>query len=931
MPLSLAEIKLRAIRFSQDWADASRERADSQTFWNEFFEVFGRSRKLVATFEEPVKNLKGDSEFIDLFWPGTLIAEHKSRGKPLDKANSQAIGYVHNLLNTNRGDEAPDYILLSDFARLSLHNLADESQSLEFPLADFPQHIRSFVFIAGYQSRKLDPEDPANERAVVKLAHLHDQLAAANFTGPPLERFLVRVLFCLFAEDTAIFDEPDMFKNFLLNHTKPDGSDLGSQLAQLFQILDTPRDQRPSNLSEDLAAFPHVNGALFGETLRFPIFSTAQRNALLDCARFQWAKISPAIFGALFQDVMAADTDQPDKRRQIGAHYTSERDILKLIRSLFLDDLHAEFSAAGKERRKLNALHDKLARLRFLDPACGCGNFLVITYRELRRLELDVLKAIHGTDQPGFNVGSFLRLDVDQMFGIEIEEWPARIAEVALWLLDHQMNQLASETFGQHYARLPLKASPHIHVANALRVDWNTILPAGQCSYVLGNPPFVGKKARNAQQVADIETVFHDVKGAGVLDYVACWYRRAAEYMKHTPISAAFVSTNSISQGEQPGILWPSLSRTNGFQIHFAHRTFAWMSEARGKAHVHVVIIGFGTRTTAPKPIHDYDPDPDHPTITLVSNISPYLAKGGDDVLLNRTKPLCPVPEMQFGNMPNDDGNFLLTDSEKSALVKADPAAADFIRPFLSAKEYLHGTNRWCIWLKDADPADYRRSKMILARIEKVHQYRHASKRETTKELADAPALFGEIRQPSTRFVLVPRHSSENRRYIPLSYFTPRHIVGDSCMFIPNATLFHFGILSSNMHLAWVKQVCGRLESRFRYSAGLVYNNFPWPDVIPPATRSKIETKAQTVLDTRARFLKTGSTLAQLYDGVHMPATLHTAHSALDLAVDRAYRPQPGGGFPSDRHRFEFLFALYERLSAPLTPPPKTSRKPHTK
>jgi hypothetical protein len=493
-----------------------------------------------------------------------------------------------------------------------------------------------------------------------------------------------------------------------------------------------------------------------------------------------------------------------------------------------------------------------------------------------------------------------------------------------MWLMDHQMNIRLSEVFGQYSARLPLKKSPTIVRGNALRLDWANILPPPKCSYVLGNPPFVGKKARNAEQQADMDTVFAHAKGTGVLDYVCCWYLRAAQYIRGTPIEVGFVSTSSITQGEQPGILWPILFRTKGLKIHFAHRCFAWESEARGKAHVHVVIIGFGAFDIPDKCIYDYEPDGGTVSVTSAGNIGPYLIEGRDTVLQNREHPVDEVPQMQFGNMPNDGGSFLLTDSEKKQLLRDEPIARPLVRPLLSAQEYLHGQNRWCLWLKEVSPQTIRKLDEVRRRVQAVRAYRAGSKREATKKLANYPMLFGEIRQPVTKFVLVPCHSSETRRYIPLSYFTPEFIPNNSCLFLEHATPYHFGVLSSAMHMAWVRQVCGRLESRYRYSNKLVYNNFPWPEAPTAKQRAVVEACVQAVLDARKSF--PGATLADLYDPLAMPKDLVKAHAGLDRAVDRCYRPQP---FDSDRQRVEHLFARFEKLSAPLIAiSAKARRKP---
>ena len=912
MPLSWTEIRQRSITFARAWSDAARERAEAQTFWNEFFDIFGIRRRTVASFEEPVRNLKGDTEFIDLFWKGKLIAEHKSRGKDLGKAHTQAIGYVQHLKNNSRDEEIPRYLLVSDFARFALHDLeADrpEDQTIEFELRDLPTVIRHFAFIAGYETRRVDPEDPANLNATRLLANLHDRLEDVGYKGHDLQRFMVRILFCLFAEDTGIF-EPECFRLFILNHTAVDGSDLGTQLSHLFRILDTPADQRATNLDDDLAAFPYVNGELYRERLDFPVFDSAMRIALLSCAGFHWEKISPAVFGSLFQGVMEAR-----ERRQIGAHYTSERDILKLIRSLFLDDQRTEFETIKTSRPRLKDFHRKLGELKFLDPACGCGNFLVLSYRELRRLEMDVLEARFGKNLTEADIRGEARLHIGQFYGIEIEEWPVRIAEVALWLMDHQMNQELFHRFGGIRATIPLRTSPHIRHANALRIDWNEVLPVDDHCYVLGNPPFVGKQFMTAAQKQDMKETFAAVKGAGVLDYVAAWYVSAARYIRPAPgARVAFVSTNSITQGEQVGILWTELFSKCAVKIHFGHRTFAWESEARGKAHVHVVIVGFGHADVVGRRIYDYESEADQAGISIVGNISPYLIAGGDLVILSRSKPLCEVPEIVFGNMPNDGGHLLLSSAEKDELVAREPKAEKFIRPLLGSQEFINGESRWCLWLIDANPAELRAMPAIKERLDAVREVRKQSTRETTRALAAFPSLFGEIRQPSSRYLLIPSVSSESRRYVPMGFMDPNVIATNLALMIPNATLHHFGILSSAMHMAWVRQVCGRLESRYRYSNRLVYNNYPWPTNATDPQIARIRERAQGVLDARSKF--PDSTLADLYDPLTMPPELTKAHAALDRAVDACYRSQP---FTSERQRVEYLFGLYGNLVAPLT------------
>ncbi|HEX5422638.1 MAG TPA: DNA methyltransferase [Candidatus Acidoferrales bacterium] len=927
MPLSWNEIRHRAIAFSKQWTGVRSERGEKQTFWNEFFDVFGIRRRAVASFEEPVHKISGKYGYIDLFWPSIVLVEHKSLGEDLGKAKSQAFRYIQDLIHEGRLDEIPRYVIVSDFARIALHDLEPEDQrplplfegrrvhTTEFALADLHSYIHHFAFIPGYKQYRFEEQDPINIKAAEILSRLHDALEKGGYTGHDLERFLVRILFCLFAEDTSIF-ERESFRLYIENRTAPDGSDLGIHLARLFEVLNTPEEKRQKNLDEMLAAFRYVNGDLFKENLHFADFNRDMRNALLACTRFDWSRISPAIFGSLFQAVM-----EPRERRQIGGHYTSERDILKLVRSLFLDELKAEFERAKNNKAELRRLHDKIASLRFLDPACGCGNFLVVTYRELRLLEIEILKLLFPGDQPELDVQRLSLVDVDAFYGIEISEWPARIAEVAMWLMDHQMNNRLSQAFGQYFVRLPLKKSPTIICDNALRLDWKTILPPDKCSYVLGNPPFGGKQFANLDQKADMEHVWRAVKGAGVLDYVTAWYAKAADYIAGSKIVVGFVSTNSITQGEQVGILWRSLFQ-RGMKIHFAHRTFAWESEARGKAHVHVVIIGFGAPDGGGKLIYEYDEKSGQSSASTVTNISPYLIEGPDLTIALRSEPLCHVPEIVFGSMPNDGGNLILNDDERGALLERAPQANKFIRRFLGAEEFLHGESRWCLWLTDASPTELRKAPEIMERVERVREHRLASKRPTTRELAATPTLFGEIRQPSSEYLLIPSVSSENRRYVPMSFMPSTVIASNLVLVIPTANHYHFGVLTSQMHMAWVRQVCGRLKSDYRYSNKLVYNNFPWPENPTSKQRLAIESAAQSVLDARQKF--PGSTLADLYDPLAMPPELVKAHADLDRAVDLCYRPQP---FQNDRQRVEFLFTLYEKLTAPLIAPKKKSRR----
>lgn len=915
MPLSWNEIRRRAIAFAHEWAGETRERAESKSFWDEFFEVFGIRRRMVASFEEPVRSIRETYNFIDLFYKQVLIAEHKSAGKDLGKAHSQALQYVQDLHRERRGDEAPRYVIVSDFARIALHDLEDDT-SIEFPLAELPERVNRFAFIPGYKEQKLEPEDPINIQAVQIMGDLHDALEHGGYSGHELERLLVRILFCLFADHTGIFTR-GTFRLYLEDHTKPDGSDLGPQLAEFFQVLNTPAERRQRNLREELAGLPYVNGDLYAETLGIAAFNAEMRTRLLACTRFDWSRISPAVFGALFQAVML-----PAERRQIGAHYTSERDILKVIGPLFMDQLRAELDRAGSDSRRLRALHAKLGDMRLLDPACGCGNFLVISYRELRLLELDILRRLYKRTltQRRLDIDTLLKLDVDQMYGIEIEEWPVRIAEVAMWLVDHQMNQRLSAEFGEYFVRLPLRKSPHIVHGNALRVPWNQVLPKKTCSYILGNPPFVGKKEQSADQKADLEHVWNGMRGTGLLDYVTCWYRRAAEYAAHTDVVTAFVSTNSISQGEQVAVLWKTLRDEYKQEIVFAHRTFAWESEARGKAHVHCVIVGFALRAPARKRLFEYATPKSRPTEVSCSTINGYLVDAPNVLVCKRRVPINGAPRISYGSMmidkdrkSGDDEGLILSKEHRKALIKSCPAIKPYIRQLYGGDEFLNGTKRWCLWLVDAPQRILRDCTLLRERLKKIRDFRLASDRVRTQELAATPHLFGEDRQPSKTYLLIPKVSSESRAYIPIGFVKPSIIASGSALIVPDATLFDFGVLTSAMHHAWMTAVAGRLESRFQYSGDVVYNNYPWPSDVPDNKRRPVEAAASEVLDARRRFPE--STLSDLYDPLAMPDVLVKAHAKLDRAVDRCYRSQP---FGTVRQRLDFLFREYERLTSPL-------------
>jgi hypothetical protein len=911
MALSWNEIKDRALKFSNEWAEETKERAEKDSFWNDFFDVFGISRRRVATFEEPVKKLSGNQGFIDLFWKGTLLVEHKSKGKNLDKAFEQATDYFPGL----KEHELPKYILVSDFDRIKLFDL-DEHTEHEFHVSELYKNVKLFGFIAGYQKRTFKEEDPVNIKAAELMGKLHDQLEAFGYEGHHLEVYLVRLLFILFADDTSIF-EKDTFKEFLDQKTNEDGSNLGAAMAEFFQVLNTPKEKRYTNLDEHLNQFPYVNGRLFEEMLPIASFNSRMRSILLEASGLDWGKISPAIFGSLFQSVM-----NPEERRNLGAHYTSEKNIFKLIKPLFLDELRDEFDKVKSNSNKLKEFHHKLSTLKFLDPACGSGNFLIITYRELRLLEIDILRELFKKGEQVLDISSILWLDVDQFYGIEYDEFASKIAEVAMWLIDHQMNMRVSEEFGQYFARLPLKKAAKIVHANSLRINWEDVVPKTELSYIVGNPPFLGTIHQNKTQKEDMIMVFGKLKNLGMLDYVTAWYLKAAQYILETNIKVAFVSTNSIAQGLQPGVLWNELYSKYKLIIHFAHKTFSWTNEAKGKAAVHVVIIGFANYEVKEKLLFDYEDIKGEPSVIKVKNINPYLYDGNNAFLLPRTTPISEVIKMNKGSQPTDGGNLLMNEEEKNFLIKNEPLSQKYIKIIYTNKTLLNGNPRFCLWLKELKPSDLRKMPLIIERISKVKEMRLASSKISTQKWAEFPTLFTEDRQPNEDYLLLPVTTSERRNYIPILLVSKEIICNNSCLVIPKATNYHFGVVSSKMHMAWVKITSGRMKSDFQYSNTIVYNNYPWPFNPSNKNKEKVEEKAQKVLEVRLEF--PDSSLADLYDPLTMPPKLVKAHQELDKAVDLCYRPQ---AFTNENARVEFLFDLYNQYTAPLLTKKKTKKK----
>ena len=930
MRLSWNEIRARAARFAEDWKDAKYERGEAQSFYNDFFEIFGVKRRSVAYYEERVKKLGGENGRIDLFWPAVLIVEQKSAGGNLVRAREQALEYFPGI----KPKEVPRFVLVSDFQNFELYDLDGESEPVFCTLATLPLHVQAFGFILGIQKVTFRDQDEVNIDAAELMGALHDALEASGYKGHDLERFLVRVLFCLFADDASIFEPRGIFLDLLTQRTNEDGSDTGQWLSQLFEVLNTHEDRRQNNLDEDLKKFPYVNGDLFQERLRIPQFGAPMRKALIDAAEFNWERVSPAIFGSLFQSVM----DKKERRAQ-GAHYTTEKNILKVFQPLFLDQLRAEFEVLkarrGRDRNeKLYAFHERLGKMRFFDPACGCGNFLIIAYRELRDLEIELIKAMFGTkrDDQGrlsFDVAHISKINVDQFYGIELGEFPARIAEVALWMMDHIMNNKFSLAFGENFARIPLKTSPHIHCIDALDNDWAAVLPPEQCSYVFGNPPFVGQSFQSAKQREQMARVIDNERGrAGSLDYVGAWFLKAGKFVQNGEAQIGFVATNSITQGEQVAQLWPLLFGRYRLEIVFAHRTFAWGSDARGKAHVHVVIIGLARREIEPaeKRLFSYEDVDGEAAETRHSVLSPYLfdASGLADrhlVVRESNSPLKDVPRLRMGSKIVDGGNFIFDEDQRKDFLALQPEAEPFLCPLVGSEEYINGRKRWILSLDSVQPNVLRSMPRVAERIAAVKEFRGKSKKEKTRALAQTPTRFEVMTIPQRPFLVIPEVSSERREYVPIGWLEPPTIPSNLVHTLVDADLLNFGLITSRIHMTWLRYIGGRLKNDYRYSIGLVYNTFPWPEA-SEAQKTKIRELAQAVLETRTNYPQ--ATLADLYDPDLMKADLRKAHRDLDAAVDRLYRAK---AFEGDRDRVEHLFGLYEKLTDPLAAAAKPAKK----
>lgn len=905
-PPAWNQIRADAAAFAARWVNETDENAGAQGFWTEFLTIFGVDRKRVATFEARAQRATtGGRGRIDLFWPGVLAIEHKSAGKDLTAAEQQCLDYLDGLDK----NQFPGWVITSDFARIRIRDLGGDNIPYEFPLTDLPKEIDRFGFIAGYTNRKLskEREHEVDIAAAKLMGTLYEQISETGFSDHEVSIFLVRLLFLLFGDDTGLW-ERGLFLEFIETRTNSDGSDLGSQLTSLFQTLDRPAEVRSSLLDDLLARFPYVNGGLFADRLDIPSFNKTIRETLLAACHIDWAAIIPAIFGSLFQAIKSRED-----RRALGEHYTSERNILKVIKPLFLDGLRAEFEKTFHDIRGLQRLHDRLGKMKFLDPACGCGNFLVIAYREMRLLELDILRRLRdltGQEQLSLDATLGLKVDPSQFHGIEFEEWPARIAEVAMFLVDHQMNLVLAQEFGQAPDRLPISTSAQIANANALQIDWTSVVGEFDSdTYILGNPPWIGSTYQTAEQKKDQKKIWGSTPGGGTVDYVTNWFVLSGEYIANSGAHAALVSTNSITQGGQPPVLWKRLYPL-GIGIDFAHRTFSWSNEGGTQAAVHCVIIGFSsTPKRQPLPLWTYPDIKGEPVLESVSEINAYLLDAPLVLVPSRSTPLqTSVQQMVFGSKPADGGHLSnISETEAGEIRETDPIAAKYLRSLIGAAEMLNEGHRWCLWLLDASPTESRSSPILRVRIAAVREMRLASAKESTVRSADRPSLFQEIRQPSSPYLAVPRVSSESRRYVPMAMYEPDVIASDALLFVANADLFTFGLMQSSVFALWNRTVSGRLKSDTRISAEITYNNFPHPEVTDKQ-REAIEEAMAGVLTAREEFPE--SSLADLYDPLAMPSSLLAAHRVLDAAVFSAY------GLPRDADDLTVLRDLFARYAA---------------
>ncbi len=896
-----AQQRAAAKHFAEVWNGTGYEKGESQKFWLQLLEeVYGVEHPAqFIEFEEQV--LLDNTSFIDGFIPATrVLIEQKSLDKDLRKAIRQSDGSLLTPFQQAKRyitelpvSKHPRWVVTCNFSTFFVYDMERPSGEPEIiKLKDLPQEYYRLQFLVDTGSEHIKKEMEVSIAAGEIVGLLYDEFLK-QYIDPSNENTLkslnvlcVRLVFCLYAEDAGIFGRHGMFHDYLEEF---DTRHIRKALIELFQVLDTKPENRDPYLEPKLAAFPYVNGGLFAdESIEIPQFTDEIRDLILNKAssNFNWAEISPTIFGAVFESTL-----NPETRRKGGMHYTSIENIHKVIDPLFLDDLKKEFSDICEIRvdktreRKLKEFQKKLAALTFLDPACGSGNFLTETYLSLRRLENDVLRIL-SQGQLTFGDANYnpIQVSITQFHGIEINDFAVTVAKTALWIAESQMMKETEEIVRMPLDFLPLKTNANIVEGNALRIDWETVVPKNQLSYIMGNPPFVGYSLQNAEQKADILSIYVDenekpYKTAGKIDYVSGWYFKAAELMQGTTIRTAFVSTNSITQGEQVAGVWKPLYERFGIHIDFAHRTFRWDSEASIKAHVHCVIVGF-SQAANPNPKKLYTSE----RLQLVDNINAYLINAENIFIESRKVPICNVAKMTTGNRPADGGHLIIEADEYDSFITQEPGAKKYIRRLSGSEEYINNKQRWCLWLVGVSPAELKKMPLVMKRVQACKEDRLTGAPDRQK-LAETPTLFRETKNPETA-IIVPRVSSERRRYIPLGFIGKDIILTDSAVYIPNASIYEFGILISNVHMAWMRAVCGRLKSDYRYSKDIVYNNFPWPTPTD-AQKSKIKQTAQAILDARA--LYPDSSLADLYDEVTMPPELRKAHQNNDRAVMQAY------------------------------------------
>lgn len=896
-----AKSKEQTRGFVERWKGRGYEKGDSQVFWIELLhDVLGVERPTdIISFESQVH--LSHTSFIDAYISSTkVLIEQKSIDKDLRKPIPQSDGTMLTPFQQAKRysselplSKHPRWVVACNFRSFLIYDMEQpQGEPFEVLLENLERDAHLLSFMVSDEREKLRHEMEVSIEAGALVGKLYDALLT-QYGGEvndadlhALNVLCVRLVFCLYAEDAGVFGKCQ-FAHYLMDFAP---AQIRVALRDLFLVLDTPVERRDRFLEPKLKAFPYVNGSLFreqeGETI--PPFTRETADLLIQEASlgFDWSQISPTIFGAVFESTL-----NPETRRSGGMHYTSIENIHKVIDPLFLNGLSDEMSqisllANGKSKRdRLEKFQQKLASLKFLDPACGSGNFLTETYVSLRRLENKVIEQLtHGQMLLGLEEVNPIKVSIHQFYGIEINDFAVTVAKTALWIAEAQMMAETEKIIRFNDDYLPLKTYNNIAEGNALRIDWNEVCPAEELDYIIGNPPFVGGMMMTEDQKQDMHNIFGKIKGIGELDYVGCWYRKSAELMQtNNLIKAALVSTNSITQGEQVAILWESLMSEYHIHIDFAYRTFRWDSESTLKARVHCIIVGFSkglSNNTKRLYINDE-------SFIECTNINGYLTNAPDVFLHNQSSPLCQVPAMVFGNMPRDGGGFILSEEEKNELIANEPMSEQWIHLFLGAEEYIKNKKRYCLWLINASPADIKKCPTVYKRIEQVRNMRLESKAASTRKMAETPTLFAQITQPEGRdYIIVPRVSSEKRHYVPMGFMTPDVIASDAVQIIPDATIYHFGILTSSTHMSWMRAVCGRLEMRYRYSKDIVYNNFPWPT--PTDTqKEKIEKTAQAILDARA--LYPDSSLADLYDDLTMPVELRRAHQANDRAVMEAY------------------------------------------